>query len=120
MHPLRSLVMQSFLLAALALSTPAQQPRVLDLTSPDGTNLKATFFLASKPSPGLLLLHQCNRQRKVWDDLAQKFAASGINVLTVDFRGFGESAGTPLDKLTPEQIQELFDKKFPLDVDTAY
>jgi dienelactone hydrolase len=118
MHTLRSFVILSSLLAAL--STPAQQPRVLDLTSPDGTALKATFFAAAKPGPGLLLLHQCNRQRKVWDDLAQKFAASGINVLTFDFRGFGESAGTPLDKLTPEQIQETFDKKFPADVDTAY
>jgi dienelactone hydrolase len=121
MHPLRSAAVLAFFLVAL--STPAQQPpapRVLDLTSPDGTRLKATFFAAAKPGPGLLLLHQCNRQRKVWDDLAQRFAASGINVLTVDFRGFGESAGTPLDKLTPEQVQEVFDKKFPIDVDTAY
>jgi len=118
MHPLRSFVILSSLLAAL--STPAQQPRVLDLTSPDGTTLKATFFPAAKPGPGLLLLHQCNRQRKVWDDLAQKLSASGINVLTFDFRGFGESAGTPFDKLTNDQIQELFDKKFPMDVDAAY
>jgi dienelactone hydrolase len=121
MHPLRSAAILAFFLVAL--STPAQQPpapRGLDLTSPDGTHLKATFFAAAKPGPGLLLLHQCNRQRKVWDDLAQKFAASGINVLTIDFRGFGESAGTPLDKLTNDQIQEIFDKKFPVDVDTAY
>jgi len=123
MSHLRFLSIQSFLFAALALPTPAQQlpaPRILDLTSPDGTHLKATFFAVAKPGPGVLLLHQCNRQRKVWDDLAQKFAASGINVLTFDFRGFGESAGTPLDKLTDNQIQEVFDKKFPIDVDTAY
>ncbi len=118
MLPLRSTVILSLLLSAL--STPAQQPRVLDLTSPDGVTLKASFFPAAKPGPGLLLLHQCNRQRKVWDDLAQKFAASGINVLTFDFRGFGESAGTPIEKLTTDQVQDLFDKKFPLDVDTAY
>jgi pimeloyl-ACP methyl ester carboxylesterase len=118
MHSLRSFLILSLLLAAL--STPAQQPRILDLTSPDGATLKASFFPAAKLGPGLLLLHQCNRQRKVWDDLAQKFAASGINVLTFDFRGFGESAGPPFDKLSNDQIQDLFDKKFPLDVDTAY
>ncbi len=118
MHPLRFAAVIMLLLAAF--STPAQQPRVLDLTSPDGTTLKATLFPSAKPGPGLLLLHQCNRQRKVWDDLAQKFAASGTNVLTFDFHGFGESAGTPLDKLTTDQIQELFDKTFPIDVDTAY
>jgi dienelactone hydrolase len=135
MHPLRFAAILAFFLVAL--STPAQQPpapRVVDRTSPDvdltssdvdltssdGTRLKATFFPAAKPGPGVLLLHQCNRQRKVWDALALKLAASGLNVLTVDFRGFGESAGTPLDKLTPEQIQEVFDKKFPADADTAY
>ncbi len=118
MPQLRSLAILSLLLAAL--STPAQTPPVLDLTSPDGTTLKATFFPASKPGPGLLLLHQCNRQRKVWDDLAQKLASAGINVLTFDFRGFGESAGTPIGKLSDDQIQEVFDKKFPIDVDTAY
>jgi dienelactone hydrolase len=107
----------------VALSTPALQPpapRIVDLTSPDGTRLKATFFAASKPGPGVLLLHQCNRQRKVWDDLAQRFAASGLNVLTFDFRGFGESAGTPLDILTNDQIQQVIAEKFPIDVDTAY
>jgi dienelactone hydrolase len=121
MHPLRSAAILAFFLIALSTSAqhaPAQ--RVIDLTSPDGTRLRATFFAAAKPGPGVLLLHQCNRQRKVWDDLAQRFAASGLNVLTVDFRGFGESAGTPLDKLTPEQIQEIFGKKFPVDVDSAY
>jgi dienelactone hydrolase len=121
MHLLRPAAILTFFFVAL--STPAQQPparRIVDLTSPDGTRLKASFFAASKPGPGVLLLHQCNRQRKVWDDLAQRFAASGLNVLTFDFRGFGESAGTPLDKLTNEQIQEVFDKKFPIDVDTAY
>jgi dienelactone hydrolase len=118
MHPLRYLAFLTLLFAAF--STAAQQPRVLDLTSLDGTTLKATFFAAAKPGPGLLLLHQCNRQRKVWDELAQKFAASGINVLTFDFRGFGESAGTPIGKLSNDQIQEVFDKQFPVDVDAAY
>jgi len=134
---LRSHSIQSFLFATLALSTAAQQPpapRVVDrtapdvdqtssdvdLTSSDGTRLKATFFPAAKPGPGILLLHQCNRQRKVWDGLALKLAAAGFNVLTFDFRGFGESAGTPLDKLPNEQIIQIINDKFPLDVDTAY
>jgi predicted alpha/beta hydrolase len=64
----------------------AEATRVVDLTAMDGTHLKATYFAASKPGPGVLLLHQCNRQRKVWDDLAKQMAASGLNVLTLDFR----------------------------------
>jgi len=64
MYLLRPAAIQTILFAALVLSTPAQQPpapRIVDLTSPDGTHLKATFFAAVKPGPGVLLLHQCNR-----------------------------------------------------------
>jgi dienelactone hydrolase len=104
-------------LACAAQSVPSA--RVVDLTATDGLNLKATYFSAGKPGPGVLLLHQCNRQRKVWDDLAARLAASGINVLTVDFRGFGESGGTPIDKLSNEEIAKAFEK-FPADVDTAF
>jgi dienelactone hydrolase len=104
-------------LTCAAQSSPA--PRVVDLAASDGLNLKATYFSAGKPGPGVLLLHQCNRQRKVWDDLAGHLAASGINVLTVDFRGFGESGGTPLDKLSNEEVTRVFEK-FPADVDTAF
>ena len=79
--------------------------RIVDLTAADGTKLKATYFSADKPGPGVLLLHQCNRQRKVWDGLAQQLAAAGINVLTLDYRGFGESGGIAVDKATPQQAQ---------------
>jgi dienelactone hydrolase len=107
----------------LGLTCAAQQgptPRVVDLTAPDGINLKATYFAAGRPGPGVLLLHQCNRQRKVWDDLAERLAASGINVLTLDFRGFGESGGTPLDKLSPQEANQTITEKFPGDVDAAF
>lgn len=83
--------------AALAQNTPA--PRVVDLKARDGMTLKATYFAAAKPGPGVLLLHQVNRDRKSWDPVAAQLAAAGFNTLTLDLRGFGES-GTPLQKLT--------------------
>jgi hypothetical protein len=60
----------SLWLGATAVAQQPPAPRVVDITASDGTNLKATYFSAGKPGPGVLLLHQCNRQRKVWDDLA--------------------------------------------------
>jgi dienelactone hydrolase len=94
--------------------------RVVDLTARDGTNLKATYFAASSAGPGVLLLHQCNRQRKIWDDLAGRLAASGINVLTLDYRGFGESGGAPFERLEPQERMQIIAEKWPDDIDTAF
>jgi pimeloyl-ACP methyl ester carboxylesterase len=98
-------------LAALGLGTKtadapeAQQsqppaPRVVDLKASDGTILKASYFAAAKPGPGVLLLHQINRTRKSWDDVASQLAAIGINTLTLDLRGYGESGGTRSNRRT--------------------
>lgn len=69
-------------------------PRVVDLKSADGTLLKATYFAAGKPGPGVILFHQNNRTRTSWDDVARQLAAAGMNTLTLDSRGHGESGGT--------------------------
>ncbi len=91
----------------------------IDLTASDGLKLKATYFAAEKPGPGVLLLHQCNRQRRVWDDLARQLASAGINVLTLDYRGYGESEGEPFDKFSPEAVPQAR-AKWPDDIDTAF
>ena len=94
--------------------------KVVELTAADGVKLKASYFAAAKPGPGVLLLHQCNRQRKIWDGLAAQLAATGINVLTLDYRGFGESDGDRFDKLPPQQAAQTQAEKWPGDIDTAF
>jgi dienelactone hydrolase len=108
------------LLAATYAATQSTAPRVVTLKATDGTPLKASYFAAAKPGPGVLLLHQCNRQRKVWDDLASRLAASGLNVLTVDYRSFGESGGTPFNQLDPPQQAQMITEKWPGDMDVAF
>jgi dienelactone hydrolase len=95
-------------------------PRAVDLKAADGIPLKATYFSAGKDGPGVLLLHQCNKQRKAWDGLATKLAAAGVNVLTLDFRGFGESSGVAAYKLPPEENAKMLAETWPSDVDGAY
>ena len=68
------LVLAVFLLVVSAHAAHAQQsqapaPHTVDLKSTDGTLLKATFFPAAKPGPGVLLFHQSNRTRTSWDDV---------------------------------------------------
>jgi dienelactone hydrolase len=115
------------LVGCLLLVTPsatrAQQsqppnPRIVDLKSADGTPLKASYFAAAKPGPGVLLLHQVDRERKSWDGVARQLAAAGINTLTLDMRGFGESGGTPYVRQTDAEQNKSW-KGSPEDIDAA-
>ncbi len=92
-----------FIFAVSASLARAQQPQPMaphsvDLKAVDGTLLKATFFPSAKRGPGALLFHQSNRRRTSWDDVAQQLAGSGINTLTIDERGYGESGGKKAER----------------------
>jgi dienelactone hydrolase len=114
------LILGLMMLAANCMAQQAPAPRVVDLAAADGTKLKATFYPAGKPGPGVLLLHQCNQQRKGWDGLATQLAAAGISVLTLDYRGYGESEGTAPKDLPQAEAAKVLNEKWPGDVDVAY
>jgi len=109
-----------FLLSAVAILVAAafaketrNLGRAVDLKASDGTILKASYFAAAKPGPAVLLYHQSNRTRKEWDMVARQLAAAGINTLTVDVRGHGETGGQ-------ESHGEARKKQWPLDLDAAF
>jgi len=79
-----------FCLAPLALHA---QSTSIQLTTHDDLTLAGTYYNPGQPGPGVLLLHQCNRDRLSWHDLAQSLMQSGYHVLTFDYRGYGESEG---------------------------
>ena len=116
------LVTMSMAAPLAAQTTPAAPPpavtRTVDLTSPDGIALKASYFPAARPGPGLLLLHACNRDRSSWNGLATAAAARGFHVLALDFRGYGQSGGTKSDD--PRQQQWIAEREWPADIDAAY
>ena len=127
---LRLLVLLAYAMTAAAQSarsassagTPGAQPpaaRVIELKAPDGTSLKASYFAAAQPGPGVLLFHQTNRTRKAWDAVAARLAASGINTLTLDIRGFGESGGEAYDTLPDKEIAEA-GESWRGDIDSAW
>ncbi len=82
--------------------------RVVELKSSDGTPLKATYLAAAKAGPGVLLIHQSNRDRKSWEPVAAQLAAVGINTLTLDMRGFGESGGEKRGR-APEDVESALE-----------
>jgi pimeloyl-ACP methyl ester carboxylesterase len=89
--------MRSFLavvVAVLVASTEAsgQQGRQdVDVIAADGAKLRATYWSPGKPGPAMLLLHQCNMDRRAWTQLSAALAERGVHVLAMDYRGYGES-----------------------------
>lgn len=89
--------MRSFLAVAVAVlaccnEVAAQQiTQDLDVIAADGARLRATHWSPGKPGPGMLLLHQCNMDRRAWTELGAALAGRGAHVLAIDYRGYGES-----------------------------
>ena len=92
----RSTLLVSLLLSAGFAAAQTLAPKDVDLVAPDGTKLRATSFAAAKPGPGVLLMHMCNTVRKSWEPVAKGLSEAGINALTIDNRGFGESGGSSI------------------------
>src|SRR5215831_21355194 len=108
------------LLTTTALTEPANNAAyTVDVKTSDGTILKGTYFAAAKPGPGVLLFHQSNRTRKSWDDVARQLAAAGVNTLTIDVRGHGDTGGD-LDNWTGPKWKEARKEWWPGDLDAAF
>src|SRR5215467_14246756 len=116
---LRSMLLPILLLTTSVLSAQTSSAKDVDIPAPDGIKLRATFFSAYKSGPGVLLLHMCNTTRKSWEPVAKDLSERGVNVLTIDNRGFGESGGPRFEGGSPEVRQEL-NAKWPADFDAAY
>jgi len=111
-----TLALAGALTFALGLLAEVQKKDV-DIKASDGTNLKGSYFSPGRRGPAILLLHQCNMDRHAWDSLANDLAASGFHVLTIDYRGYGESGG---HFSNPEERRQIVQGKWPSDVDAAY
>lgn len=116
---LRPGLLLSLLLCSCSAISQTSTRKDVDILAPDGTKLRATFFAAAKPGPGVLLLHMCNTTRKSWEPVAVGLSKAGINALTIDNRGFGESGGPRFEGGSPE-VQKGLHEKWPGDFDAAY
>ena len=108
----------TLLFSSAAGQPPASAPQAVTLQGADNVALKATYYPAGRPGPGVLLFHDCNRDRSAWTALATAAAARGYHVLALDYRGFGESAGQRLEN--PQDQQQQIDTKWPGDLDAAF
>jgi len=120
------LALLSAILLASAFSSNATE---LTLTTEKGFDLKASYYQGNQKSDrAVLLLHQCNYNRTMYNDIGQQLAKQGIHALSLDFRGFGESIN---DEFNVEKFQALprderrkawgaMSANWPQDVQLAY
>src|SRR5262245_42272834 len=109
-EPRRGVKVVALVLLSAIVAVAAPAARDVDITAADGTTLKASYFPADRPGPGVLLLHMCITTRASWEPVARQLSAAGIHALTIDNRGFGESGGPRFQGAAPEVLQSLREK----------
>jgi len=110
---MKKLCSATTIILVLFTATVYAEKREVTITSADGFALKGTLYSAGKVGPGILLLHQCNADRQIYDTLGTMLSAAGYNALTLDFRGFGGSKNAQYSNLASAR------DKMPSDVDAA-
>ncbi len=86
------------------------------ITAEDGFALSTAYFEPEESSGrAMLMLHQCNYNRSMYDQLGKSLAKQGIHAISLDFRGFGKSIAegvnvNELDGLPQEQQREAWEK----------
>src|SRR5438093_662353 len=104
----------TIILLVFATTLLSAEKKDVTITAADGFALKGTLYSAGKIGPGILLLHQCNADRQIYDTLGTMLSAAGYNALTLDFRGFGGSKNAQFQDLASAR------DKMPGDVDAAF
>ncbi len=98
------LLLTSLTVILLTLSSVSSADE-LTLTTSKGFALKASYYQSNKATDrAVLLLHQCNYNRTMYNDIGQQLSEQGIHALSMDFRGFGESTS---DKFDVKKLQAL-------------
>lgn len=70
-------------------------PGAIDLEVPGAPALHVRWHRGGSPRPTLLLFHGNGEVVADYDDAAPRFAAAGVDLAVMDFRGYGRSGGTP-------------------------
>jgi dienelactone hydrolase len=113
---MKTLCVASVVLLLLPAAARGEQ-RDVRFTAADGFVLRGSFSSAEKGGPGILLLHQCNADRRIYDQLATMLNTAGYNVLSFDFRGFGGSKAGEYKDFAAQRQKVI--ERMPGDVDAA-
>ena len=113
------IMLQLILLFSSSQNIASHEGQSVRIQSHDGFILNAVYYTGGMPGPGILLLHQCDREESAptgYENLASMLANKRFHVLMLDFRAYGKS--------TSEEFMRKDWKKahghFGEDVEAAY
>ncbi len=104
----------------------------MSIKTVDKFNLVADYTAPKiKSTRGVLMLHQCNADRTMYEGLAKNLAENGFHSLALDYRGYGESVNDnySLKKIRGSAKDEkeywtkvdlIVEKFWQSDIQTAY
>jgi len=116
------------ILALISLSNLCQADEQTLITK-QGFELKTTYYPPKSPTNrAIVLLHQCNSTRTMYNSIGAELSQKGIHALSLDFRWYGESIKGATDlkelaKLPPEERKNpwpMIMEHWPADVQLAY
>ena len=80
------------LIVTLFLTALSVHAEKIQLEGKDGFKIYGDYTAAKiMTHKGVIMLHQCNAERSMYQGLAQSLAANNISSMSLDFRGFGDS-----------------------------
>ena len=89
------------------LNTEGVKDLLLDL--PDGVSLGGRFFLSKETSPTILYFHGNGEIASDYDEIAPLYVERGLNLLVMDYRGYGRSSGKPTISSLLEDAENLLE-----------
>lgn len=115
----------SGIVLCVALVVPAllvAEGRSVHFVGAEDFRLAGTLWQDEASEPGLLLLHQCDGDRTMYEELGAQLSAAGFRVLAFDLRGCGESVGEGFDLVRAGEPEdwERATRHFPADIEAAY
>jgi len=94
-------------------------PEEVELTTDDGLTISGTYqeAVGASRGPGLLLLHQFQRDRHDFDVIWDELHAAGYSLLAIDFRshGLSDDADVNIQELLSDRDQLVWDVSAGLD-----
>jgi pimeloyl-ACP methyl ester carboxylesterase len=83
--------------------------RSLEIPVSDGAVIGARFHMADTGFPNILFFHGNGEIASDYDDLGPLYNQMGLNFMVVDYRGYGESTGTPTVSAMMRDCHAIFD-----------